>query len=369
MNPKPRLLRSSTSARTNATESAPPEHAAASVPPSASPAARSAATSPAITSRVAGEPSTRERYNARVPPTLATATIGNHASPERPVVFLHGAFVTHAMGRHALPAALLDRCPCLAVGLPGHPGSPLGAWAEGTAAGFADLLAATLDDAGVGDDAAVVGHSLGGLGALALASFHPHRVGGVACVSGTAGGLFRGGTHGTLLQRIAVLSSASPTAFRLGVRAGSCSRGLHRLLAGAAAGDAGALRRDARFRAAVDAYLPALWRAPTEPMRRSLRRMAALDLRDRLPGLTVPTLFLHGAADPVFPAAPAETAAAASRAATFAPLPGIGHLPMFESSDSHDAALCRWVASLPVRTQIRGLSASSAEDGHGPRIS
>ncbi|MBB6441319.1 alpha/beta fold hydrolase [Phycisphaera mikurensis] len=277
--------------------------------------------------------------------TLASDRFGA-ASSGRPVVFVHGAFVTHAMGRSALPASLIDQHPCLSVGLPGHAGSPPGAWADATAEGLADLLAATLREAGIGDDAAVVGHSLGGLAALCLACRRPGRVAAVACVSGTAGGLFRGGEHATPLQRVAVAAAASPTAFQLGVRLGSCSVLLHRWLAGLAAGDAAALRRSPGFRAASRAYLPALWRAPTEPMRRALRALAGLDLRENLPELALPTLFLHGGADPVFPVGAAGDAAAACSAARLAVLPGVGHLPMFEAPAACGRTLQAWIDSI-----------------------
>ena len=279
-------------------------------------------------------------------PTLNFEASGNPGSRERPVVFVHGAFVTEQMGRFALPAGVLRRHRCVSVGLPGHPGAPPAAWPDGSAEGLAALLASTLDAAGVGPGAAVVGHSLGGLAALCLACREPGRVAGVASVAGTAGGLFRGGEHATFLQRVAVASAASPTAFRLGVRLGSCSPALHRWAAGLAAGEARALRRSPGFRAASAAYLPRLWNARTEPMRHALRALAGLDLRDRLPGLRVPALFLHGTADPVFPAEPAAAAAAGCPAARFVALPGVGHLPMFEAPGAYAGALDAWLGSL-----------------------
>ena len=281
-----------------------------------------------------------------MPLTLNTAAFGNRTSRERPVVFLHGAFVTQAMGRFALPEAVIERHPCLSVGLPGHPGAPPAAWPDGSAEGLAALLASTLDEAGVEPNAAIVGHSLGAAAALCLACFRPGRVAGVASVAGTAGGLLRGGPHMTFLQRVAVVSAASPTAFRLGVRLGSCSLPLHRWVAGFSAGDAGALRRSPGFRGASAAYLPELWNARTEPMRHALRALAELDLRDRLPGLRTPTLFLHGTADPVFPAEPAGAAAARCPAARFVPLPGVGHLPMFEAPGAYADALSGWLRGL-----------------------
>lgn len=112
------------------------------------------------------------------------ATGGTAFDPARPVVVLvHGAGMDHSVW------ALHDRAlvhagqSVLSVDLPGH-GRSDGA-ALNSIPALADWLAALLDAVGV-EQAAVAGHSMGALAALAFAARHPARTRAIALLGAAA---------------------------------------------------------------------------------------------------------------------------------------------------------------------------------------
>ena len=114
----------------------------------------------------------------------AYVATGNRAPDpaKHTVLFVHGTGQDHSIW--VLPTRYFARHDrnVLAVDLPGHGrsgGRPLE-----TVEAIADWLIEVLDAAGL-DQAAVVGHSLGSLAAIAAAARHPDRVRGVALVGST----------------------------------------------------------------------------------------------------------------------------------------------------------------------------------------
>ena len=115
--------------------------------------------------------------------TVYVATGNREIDPQKPtVLFLHGTGQDHTIW--VLPTRYFARHDrnVLAVDLPGHGrsgGDPL----ESIEA-MADWAVQVLDTAGI-SSAAVVGHSLGSLVAIAIAARHPQRVRAIALVGVT----------------------------------------------------------------------------------------------------------------------------------------------------------------------------------------
>jgi pimeloyl-ACP methyl ester carboxylesterase len=114
----------------------------------------------------------------------AYAATGNRTpDPKKPtVLFVHGTGQDHSIW--VLPTRYFARHDrnVLAVDLPGHGrsgGRPLA-----SIEAIADWLIELLDEAGLGQ-AAIVGHSLGSLAAIAAAARHPGRVRAIALVGST----------------------------------------------------------------------------------------------------------------------------------------------------------------------------------------
>ena len=99
------------------------------------------------------------------------------------VVFVHGAANDHSVWALQSRYFAHHGCNVLAVDLPGHGRS--GGAALATVEAIADWIARLLDAAGVAR-AALVGHSLGSLVALACAARHPERVTKIALLGPAA---------------------------------------------------------------------------------------------------------------------------------------------------------------------------------------
>ncbi len=88
----------------------------------------------------------------------------------------------------------------------------------------------------------------------------------------------------------------------------------------------------ARCPAAIDAIVTLALAQPTPPsvFMRQLAAILASSRMARLPGLTHPTLVVHGSEDPLIPPANGAVLACTIPKATLVELPGCGHLPMWE---------------------------------------
>lgn len=116
----------------------------------------------------------------------APATVAPHwaaaGDPDGPpIVFIHGAVMTRAQWRPQMERLAGDGYHCIAVDLPGHgtlAGRPF------TLDGAADLVADVVDRA-AGGRAVLVGLSLGGYVAMAVAGRSPERVRGLVLAGST----------------------------------------------------------------------------------------------------------------------------------------------------------------------------------------
>ena len=113
--------------------------------------------------------------------SIFAATGGQPFDRSRPsIVFVHGAGMDHTVWALQTRYFAYRGRNVLAIDLPGHgrsQGPPLGAIDE-----MADWLARLLDAAGI-DTAAIVGHSMGALVALAAAVRHATRISAVALLA------------------------------------------------------------------------------------------------------------------------------------------------------------------------------------------
>ncbi|HLI13553.1 MAG TPA: alpha/beta hydrolase [Alphaproteobacteria bacterium] len=243
---------------------------------------------------------------------IYAATGGKPFDPGRPaVLFVHGAGMDHTVWQLQARYFAHHGRSVLAVDLPGH-GRSEGPPSESVLA-YADWLASFLDAVGC-SEAALVGHSMGALVALAMAARFPERVRALALLGVAA----RMPVHPDLL---AAADAGDPLAIELitawgygkpahlgGHRApglwmlGGGKRLLERSAAGVLASD---------FRA-CDAYQDA----------------AAAAAR-----ISCPALILSGAADRMTPPKAAATLAAAIPHAKSIVLPLAGHMMMVEAPD------------------------------------
>jgi pimeloyl-ACP methyl ester carboxylesterase len=219
-------------------------------------------------------------------------------------------------------AALADRHRVITVDLPGFGESPLGA--STSIAGFADDVAALLDELGV-PMAAIAGLSMGGYVALAFAERHPARLAALVLADTRAGadspegrqaredGIRKVRADGTaeFLDGIPfrLLSSHAPEPLRRRVRGLAEQR--------------------------ADGIVAALAAMRDRP-----------DRTAELGSIACPTLVLVGGDDSVTPPSEARAMAAAIPGARLAELAGAGHLANLEAPRAFDDAVAELLTIL-----------------------
>lgn len=135
-----------------------------------------------VTRRLAAE---AERKVPRAGPTIAIAGNGLHyveAGRGRPVLFLHGLGGQLHHFRHTLFDRMSGDFRVVAVDRPGSGYSTRAPGSTGQLTEQAALISRFIDEMGL-EKPLVVGHSLGGAVALALALDHPAQVSGLALIS------------------------------------------------------------------------------------------------------------------------------------------------------------------------------------------
>ncbi|MCK8785893.1 alpha/beta hydrolase [Roseomonas sp. NAR14] len=240
----------------------------------------------------------------------------------QPVVFLHGLGWDHTLWNPTL-ARLAPRHRVVAADTRGHGGSDAPPGPYGIAQ-FAEDWAALLDALGV-RGACLVGLSQGGMVAQALALARPDLVASLvlastACRSHPA-------ARENMEARIAAAEREGPAAAAEVAARSIFSEGWR-------AANPEALRRFLAWRTAM----------PMAPLNEAVRAAYGFDLRDRLPGLAVPTLVVAGAADTLTPPANSEEIAALIPGAALRLIPEAGHILPVEQPAAFAALLDGFLA-------------------------
>jgi len=227
------------------------------------------------------------------------------------VLFLHGMGCDGTDWQPQVDA-FADRHRCITVDHRGHGRSDRAVGAGYAIAGLADDARAVLDRLDV-DRAHVVGLSMGGMIAQQLALDAPDRV----CTLTLLDTFCRPGPLGDGMGAMADQVEAGG----LGALAGG-----FRAMVFAAATQATKPELLERFDAQFAGNTPASLAA-------DMRAIGALDLHDRLGGITVPTVVICGAEDNLTPRPMAEELAAAIPGAVLEMVPDAGHFSNLENPD------------------------------------
>jgi pimeloyl-ACP methyl ester carboxylesterase len=247
------------------------------------------------------------------------ARLAVHTAGKGPLtVLLHGYPLDHRMWLDTLHGPLAQQRTLAAIDLRGHGGSPWAGDAVHTMALFADDVAAVVRT--LADGAAdVIGLSMGGYAALALAAAHPELVRSLV-----------------LANTRAVADAPAARTGRDAAIATVLADG-RRALATSMADKMLPPHAEPLLRARVFTMAEAL---PVETFVADLR-----GLRDRpdrttlLPSLRVPTLVLTGELDPIATVAESTAIAGAIPGARFQAFPGCGHLVPMEAPAAFAAAV------------------------------
>jgi pimeloyl-ACP methyl ester carboxylesterase len=263
---------------------------------------------------------------------IAIRAAGPETAPV--LVFAHGLSLDLTMWR-AQWAALSPEFRCVLYDQRGHGRSDLAAGGDYSPRALGEDLEAVLEAAVVDGRCVVVGHSMGGVGILALAESRPElfgtRVGGVVLADTAAAEIVRGaiGAIGARLEGLVRTGLRSALS-----RAGRADR-IRRLLAAGRADLATALTRVTNFGPNPD---PALVRyvtalataAPVEVWMDGLAGLVEMDLRHAVEVVDVPALVVVGDLDRITPPSTASALARALPEGELEVIHGAGHLPMME---------------------------------------
>jgi pimeloyl-ACP methyl ester carboxylesterase len=197
----------------------------------------------------------------------------------------------------------------------------------------------------------LVGHSLGGLSALAVAALYPERVARVVSVGGYAQGVWtgvlgmyqgwaRGGASGRMLFSLAGFVG-------LGIMFTVSERSRMRGKSGEAHAFDASPHWKTLFAATGQAGVRPHWGA----MQKCFAAAADADIRDLLPGVPVPTLVMGGDDDWLVPPEQSRLLAQQIPGATLVVLPDVGHYPMLENTDAYNRAVAEWLHASDERIQ------------------
>jgi len=236
------------------------------------------------------------------------------------IVFIHG-WGQSTQTWHAQVDYFGARHQVLAVDLPGHGGAsdlPLENWGEALLA----MLPA--------EPVVLVGWSLGGMLALRLATTHAARLAGMVLLSTTPSFRLRPGWKHACTDEVfeRFLESLEANAPRL----------LDRFFALMLQGDELDRKQFLSIvRTAVDKRHP----TSTAGLRCGLKLLDELDLRASLPGISLPTLVVHGQADAVTPIGAAQYLVGHMPAATLSVMQA-GHAPHLTQAERFNTLLEEW---------------------------
>jgi 3-oxoadipate enol-lactonase len=243
------------------------------------------------------------------------------------VLFVHGWTANRTFWDHQV-RALRDRHTVVTVDLRGHGESSPPRTGYSIAAMAADLehLVRTLGVSRL----AVVGWSMGGTLAQALALRMGDRVSALALVCTTAGGLSDPANALAQPERSAEMRAAVARDFREFVR-----------------GFAPLCFKDGAASPLVPWAIGQMQRTAPHAALACFEAFLAADHRERLGALTVPTVVVHGRHDKLLPLAAAEDLAGRIPGAELAVFDESGHAPFLEEPAAFNQALGRLLAAEP----------------------
>lgn len=268
----------------------------------------------------------------------------NEGAAGVPVVLIHGV-IASANFWHPEYLPWLAGGRWYSLGLPAH--YPSKAPADFQTQTVEDELFARLFSGALqrllGDEPAIlVGHSTGGFAALNLAAREPGRVHSIVSVGGFAVGRF-GGLEG-MLQRFSVLGRIGRWLFRFMLWQSTRLESVSRWMSVPLANRWRDYLRWPGLKPTFAKFFPDTRQWDTTAMCHLFQGIYHLDIRHRLPQVSVQVLIIAGERDPVIPFAHAQAMAEALPAAEFRPLAGVGHMPFAECPEQYNQLLADWLA-------------------------
>ncbi|MEI8306896.1 MAG: alpha/beta hydrolase [Chloroflexales bacterium] len=273
-----------------------------------------------------------------------TLTWDEHSQGEHTLIFINGYSANRTIwAREVARMAHLGRC--VSLDLPGHyPAVAPPGYRSLSQDELLDLELRAITEIADGGRVTIVGHSTGGMVALAAAALLPATVARVVALAPVVWGPLSGilGQY----QRLFVIPG-SYGFYWLNYRITQLLPGYMQWGIGQFySGDAAAYRRNPVAADIVAVWCPTYRRSRLRSFAVLLRALERYDIRPLARRITCPALVVAGTRDPVVPITQARWLADNLPCVTLLEIPATGHMPHWEASAQVDRAIDGWL-SLP----------------------
>jgi pimeloyl-ACP methyl ester carboxylesterase len=272
-----------------------------------------------------------------------TLTWEEHSQGEHTLVFINGYSANRTIwAREIARMAHLGRC--ISLDLPGHyPAVAPPGQRDLSQDELLDLELRAISAIAAGGRATLVGHSTGGLVALAAAAMLPEAVARVVAIAPVVWGPLAGFLgHYQRQLRLPGAYGFYWLNYRLTqMLPGYMQWGIGQFYSGNPA----AYRRNPVAAQAVDAWHPDYRRSSIRAFAALLSALKVCDIRPLAPQIACPALVVAGTRDPVVPVAQARWLAKSLPSATLLEIPAAGHLPHWEAAAQVDQEIDLWLAA------------------------
>lgn len=275
-----------------------------------------------------------------------TLTWEEHSSGAHTLIFINGYSANRPIwAREVASLAHLGRC--VTLDLPGHfPAEAPPGYRSLSKEELLDLELRAITTI-VGDGTCtVIGHSTGGLIALAAAARLPALVRRVVCLAPVVWGPLTGVLG--LFQRLLRLPGGYASYWLNYWLTQRSQRIIQFGIAHAYSGNARATLRNPVAGEAIARWHPTYARSRIRSFAALLLALRHCDIRPEAAHVRCPVLVIAGAADPVVPVAQARWLADHLPDVELRALPGVGHLPQWEAAQTVEQVMLRWLAAHPV---------------------
>lgn len=275
-----------------------------------------------------------------------TLTWEEHSQGEHTLIFIHGYSANRSFWKRDV-ARMARYGRCVSLDLPGHyPAITPLSYHSLDQELLLDLELNAISEIADGKPVTIVGHSTGGMVALAAAVMIPATVARVIAISPVIWGPL-GGFLG-LFQRWLRLPGGYPL-YWLAYRMSQLSlRAIKWGIGQGYSGDAAAYRHNPIAEAGVNAWHPDYCRLQIANLAILLGALETCDIRPLVPQIARPALVVAGVRDPVVPIAQARWLSSQLSAASVLEVPRAGHLPHWEGADLVDQTIDDWLAAHPL---------------------
>lgn len=261
-----------------------------------------------------------------------------------PVIFIHGVTASINFWEPIQLSIIKDKFRWYSLSLPGHYPAILphdfevGSFNRGM---ITEVLSKAIKKL-VGEQVVIlIGHSTGGFAALDIAASLPDMVAGVVSISGFSCGKWNGVLG--LLQNVARSGPLGSILFKMILRLIVAKRFIYRMAARFYAKDKKALYSYSNFEENFDIVYSDAKKLEASFLFPFFNRFPDIDIKERLPMISVPTLVLAGDYDPIIPPGQPHLISEIVKNGELHILEGVGHLPMFERPEEYSSAIEKWI--------------------------